>query len=54
MNTLIASHRIHALYYDKSRLVIGIVAFILVAETGTNIYLIVGASGKSSDQALMI
>lgn len=40
--------RIHALYYDKSRLVIGTVAFILIAETGTNIYLLIGASRKSS------
>lgn len=54
MKMLTASHRINALYHDRSRLVVGIVAFILAVETGTNIYLIMGASGKSSSQGFMI
>ena len=40
---LILTLRVHALYYDKSRLIIGFVAFILVAETATNVYLLIHA-----------
>lgn len=32
--------RLHALYYDKSRLVIAFVALILIGETATNVYLL--------------
>jgi len=35
--------RVHAMYYNKSRLVIAFVAFILLAETVTNVYLLVHA-----------
>jgi len=35
--------RLHALYYDKSRLVLAFMAFILVAETATNVYLLIHA-----------
>lgn len=35
--------RLHALYYDKSRLVVVFVAFILLGETVANVYLLVHA-----------
>lgn len=40
--------RVHALYFHKSRLFIAFVAFILLAETIANVYLLIYAGGMST------
>ena len=52
-STLTLTLRVHALYYDKSRLVVAFVAFILLAETGTNVYLLMYAGRMSISSFLL-
>ena len=52
--TLTPTLRVHALYYNKSRLIIAFVAFILLAETATNVYLLIYAGRMYIDLLISV